>query len=113
MAYISHEKVCKDWRKQGRPKESCHPARLAKLNSQRNLQRIVRQEEAQKARENHDDLMSTFKENISQVCNKLRKIRGENVKNVNIPYIETLNGRFSRNNVLEGFCSNTTHKLVR
>ena len=42
-----------------------------------------------------------------QVCNKLRKIRGENSRNVNIPFIETLNGTFSGNNVLEGFCSNT------
>ena len=74
MAYIDHEKVCKEWRKQARPKDSSHPARLAKLNSQRNLQRIVRQEESMKARENHDELMSTFKQNIGQVCNKLRKI---------------------------------------
>ena len=26
---------------------------------------------------------------------------------MNIPFIETLNGTFSGNNVLEGFCSNT------
>jgi hypothetical protein len=51
--------------------------------------------------------MLTFKQNISQVCQKLKKIRGEEIKNVNIPFIETLNGKYSGNNVLEGFCSNT------
>ena len=35
MAYIRHEKVCNDWRKQGRPKEASHRARIAKLESQR------------------------------------------------------------------------------
>ena len=80
---------------------------MAKLASQRLLQKIVREEETMKAHKNHDDLMSAFKENISQVCNKLKKIRGENVKNVNIPFIQTLNGIYSGQNVLEGFCSNT------
>ena len=31
---ISHEKVCKEWRRQGRPQDANHPARIAKLNSQ-------------------------------------------------------------------------------
>ena len=51
--------------------------------------------------------MATFNQNIGQVCNKLKKIRGENIKRVDIPFIETLNGTFSGDNVLEGFCSNT------
>ena len=106
-AYMSHESVCKEWRRQGRPKDINHPARIAKLSSQRNLQRIVRHEQSMKARKNHDDLMATFQQNISQVCNKLKKIRGENVRNSDITFIETLNGPFSGNNVLEGFCSNT------
>ena len=106
-AFVKHEKVCKDWREQGRPQDASHPAKMAKLASQRLLQKIVCEEETMKAHKNHDDLMSTFKENISQVCNKLKKIRGENVKNVNIPFIQTLNGIYSGQNVLEGFCSNT------
>ena len=84
-AYLSHERVCIEWRKQGRPKDATHPAKQAKLQSQQNLQRIAREEESLKAMQNHDDLMSTFKDNISQVCNKLRKIRGGNLKSVNIP----------------------------
>jgi hypothetical protein len=32
--------------------------------------------------------MSTYKENISQVCNKLKKIRGENLKSTDIPFID-------------------------
>ena len=56
-----------------------------------NLQRIVRHEQSMKARKNHDDLMATFQQNISQVCNKLKKICGENVCNSDITFIETLN----------------------
>ena len=107
LAYESHEKICKDWRIQGRPQDVNHPAKIAKINSQRTLQRIAREEENVKAHQNHDDLMSTFHQNISQVCSKLRKIRGENSKTVNLPFINTLNGTYSGNNVLEGFCCNT------
>ena len=51
--------------------------------------------------------MDTFSKNINQICNKLKKIRGDKSRNVEISSIETLNGTFSGNNVLEGFCSNT------
>ena len=51
--------------------------------------------------------METHNTNIGQVCNKLKKIRGDNIKNIEIPFIETLAGKFSGENVLEGFCSNT------
>ena len=106
-AYIEHEQVCIEWRKQGRPAHASHPAKIAKLNSQRKIQKIARDAEALNARKNHDDLMATFNQNKGQVCNKLKKIRGENIKRVDIPFIETLNGTFSGDNVLEGFCSNT------
>ena len=36
-----------------------------------------------------------------------KEIRGENLKSINIPFIETLNGIYTGDNVLEGFCSNT------
>ena len=106
-AYFAHERVCKEWREQGRPQVPNHPAKIAKVASQRNLQRIGREEESLKAMTNHDDLMKTFKLDISQVCRKLKKIHGENSKNVNITFIETLNGTYRGENVLEGFCSNT------
>ena len=107
QAYDEHETICKAWRKDGRPRDPNHPSRVAKLNSQRKLQNIAREERALKARLTHDDLMSTFNSNISQVCNKLKKIRGEPIKKIHIPFIETLKGTYSGNNVLEGFCANT------
>ena len=55
----------------------------------------------------HEELMSTFSTNISQVCRKLRQIRGVHSKSLDFPFIETLNGKYSGNNILEGFCSNT------
>ena len=107
LAYIEHDRICNEWRKQGRPALSTHPARIAKLKSQRNLQKITREEESFKAQKDHEELMNTFNININQIYNKLKKIRGDNLKNIDIPFIETLNGTFSGENVLEGFCSNT------
>jgi hypothetical protein len=101
MAFNTHENVCRQWRLQSRPKDANHPAKIANLQSQRNLQHISGEEESLKAHKNHEDLMSTFKQDISQVCQKLKKIRGEKIINVNI------NGVDSGNNGLEGFCSNT------
>ena len=107
MAYSEHEKVCNEWRKQGRPSLSTHPAKIAKVFSQRNLQKITRIEEALTAQRHHEELMDSFNNDINKIYNKLKKIRGDNVKKVDIPIIETLNGTYSGENVLEGFCSNT------
>ena len=41
-AYQQHETVCKEWRLAGRPSEISHPAKIKKLKTQRNLQRIAR-----------------------------------------------------------------------
>ena len=106
-AYKSHENVCTEWRKQGRPSLSSHPAKIAKTNSQRELQKVAREEEALRAQKNHMDLMDTFDKNINEICNKLKRIRGDTPKRVDIDLIETLNGTFTGDNVLEGFCSNT------
>ena len=38
---------------------------------------------------------------------KLKKSRGENTKAHDIPFIETLAGKFTGTNVLEGFAQNT------
>ena len=60
-----------------------------------------------KAQRYNEDLMNTFDKNINDIYYKLKKIRGDNTKRNDITMIETLNGTFSGNNVLEGFCSNT------
>ena len=51
--------------------------------------------------------MDVHFKDISRVCHKLKKIRGENYEHSKIPSIDTLCGRFSSVNVLEGFCTNT------
>ena len=56
-AYQMHRKMCNEWRKAGRPEAADHPAKKAKLASQRNIQKKSRVEEATKAKTNHNDLM--------------------------------------------------------
>ena len=51
--------------------------------------------------------METHDTDMSKIFNKLKKIRGDNRKSVEIPFIETLAGKYSGSNVLEGFCANT------
>ena len=60
LAYDEHEKICIEWRKQGRPSVATHPAKIAKTLSQQLLQRITREEEALKAQRNNEDLMNPF-----------------------------------------------------
>lgn len=108
-AHISHKKVCQDWRNAGRPKDAEHPAKQAKLKSQRKIQKIVREEEANKAQTNHNDLMLTHDKNLSDVCKKLKKICGEHSKISPIPEIQTFLGSYKSQNVLEGFRANTEH----
>ena len=106
-AYKLHENICKQWRVAGRPQSNLHPAKAAKLESQRSLQQIARQEDAVKALKNHEELMHTHANDINQVCKKLKTIRGVSIKSIDIPYIETLCGTYRGENVLEGFCANT------
>ena len=47
-ALKNHEQICKLWRKEGRPLNKEHPIRLAKVESQRKLQRITRSEKLAK-----------------------------------------------------------------
>ena len=56
--------------------------------------------------------METHSQDINQVCKKLKKIRGDKSKNLDIPFIETLCGIYSGENVLEGFCANTEKLCV-
>ena len=108
-AYKNHSKICNDWRKAGRPKENTNPAKAAKIESQRYLQKIQREEASIKAKTQHNDLMDTFNKNLSEVCIKLKKIRGEHCKQNEISEIETYLGRYTGDNVLEGFRANTEY----
>ena len=106
-AYEEHAQICKKWRLAGRPKENSHPAKNDKLMSQRNLQKITRDSESFTAIKNHNELMGTYYADISQVCSKLKHIRGDNKKSLGIPSIETVCGIYEGRNVLEGFRANT------
>ena len=108
-AHKSHIRICKEWRKAGRPSSDEHPAKLAKKESQRNLQKIARQEEELKSIEENEDLMNAHAKNITETCRKLKSIRGENKKSVIISEIKTFLGTYKSQNVLEGFRANTEH----
>ena len=53
--------------------------------------------------------METNASNIGLTCRKLKKIRGDNIKETEIQEIETLLGTFKGLNVLEGFRANTEY----
>ena len=108
-AHKNHIRICKEWRKAGRPSSDEHPAKLAKKESQRNLQKIARQEEHSKVTAQNDDLMHAHKNNITETWDKLKKIRGESKKSADIPEVKTLNGTYRNQNVLEGFRANTEY----
>jgi hypothetical protein len=107
IAYNEHSSICKEWRLAGRPQEKSHPARAAKLASQRRLQNISRESESSLAIKHHNELMDTYYSNLSQVSAKLKKIRGDKCKSMDIPLIKTICGTYEDVNVLEGFRSNT------
>ena len=106
-AHRHHKKVFVDWRKAGRPTDSDHPAKAAVLISRRKIQQIARNETTHKSIELHNSLMHTHNTNISKVSAQLKKARGETYARTEIPFIETLAGYYSGNNVLEGFAANT------
>ena len=113
VAYEEHEKVCREWRNLGRPTEKTHPARIAKLLSQRKLQKIAREEEASRAQSNHERLMNNFYNNTEELHRILRNIRGERQHENTIPFLNTLSGTYSGENILEGFCANTEALCVQ
>ena len=51
--------------------------------------------------------MKSYNTDINAVYKKLKKLRGENKKSPQIPFLETLEGVFSGEEVLEGFRRNT------
>ena len=83
-AYSNHRRICAEWRKAGRPCAAEHPAKAAKLNSQRLIQKLSRDEESDKAKTQHEELMDTHNKNISDVYKKLKKINGDTVKSSDI-----------------------------
>ena len=108
-AYKEHLKICKEWRRSGRPSSNNHPAKIAKLKSQRRLQALQREEIANKAKTQHNDLMETHDKEISEVYKKLQKIRGKHQNPSNISEINTFLGTYKGDNVLEGFRANTEY----
>ena len=60
-----------------------------------------------KSRNLHNELMDVHFKDISRVCQKLKEIRGENCFKSKIPFVETLCGKYTGDNVLEGLCANT------
>ena len=108
-AYLNHIKICKEWRLAGRPKDNTHHTKLAKLESQRRLQKLQRDEAFEKVKKQHGELMDTFSQNLSETCVKLKKIRGEKFKPNSIPELKTFLGQYNGDNVLEGFRANTEY----
>ena len=108
-AYNEHRKICKEWRKSGRPSSNKHPAKIKKLESQRRLQKLQRDEASSQSKAQHDDLMETFDKNISEVSKTLQMIRGSQQKQTDISEIETFLGYYRGDNVLEGFRANTEY----
>ena len=106
-AHSNHKNVCSEWRKAGRPKDFLHPAKANVLYSRRNLQQISRYEDSSNSINLHNDLMDTFATDVNKIYPKLKKARGENNSNIEIPFIDTLAGRYDGSNILEGFCANT------
>lgn len=72
-ANLDHKKTCKQWRAAGRPSDNLHPMKIKKLQSQRLLQKISRDEQSSKAIDQHNELMETHENDIGQVCRKLKK----------------------------------------
>ena len=65
----------------------------------------MRNERNARSEKNHNELMETHCNNIAKVSKKLNQLGCGN-KTPELEFIDTLNGRYSGDNVLEGFCSN-------
>ena len=107
QAYQDHRRICSDWRTAGRPSDKHNIFKMQKLQSQKKLQKLSRAEKNMKALNAHNELMEAHSTSFSQMFHKLQKLRSDNLKRSEIPFIDTLAGRYSCQNVLEGFCRNT------
>ena len=95
-AYQEHVNADKKWRKSGRPTNSDDPSVIARKETRARLQKVRKDETNNRQRNINDDLMDTHR-NISN---------GSKGQNNPIDFIDTLVGRFSGENVLEGFAAN-------
>ena len=55
----------------------------------------------------HEDLMKSHEKEMSRTCALLKSYRNEKIQQQDIPFIETMDGIFYGDNVLEGFRYNT------
>ena len=92
-AHAEHKKSFSEWRKAGRPSDKSHPAKAQVLHSRRHLQKTAREENNNKSIEFANDLIDTFKNDINNVCSKLKKYRGQENRSLEIPSIQTLAGK--------------------
>ena len=106
-AYQEHVNADKKWRKSGRPTNSDDPSVIARKETRARLQKVRKDETNNRQRKINEDLMDTLLNNISNVSKNLKKIsNGSKGQNNPIDFIDTLVGRFSGENVLEGFAAN-------
>ena len=105
-AYLQHKKICKIWRESGRPNDSLHPAKAAKLQSQRLIQKLARLEHNKNMINFQNELMEMSRDNMGAVCAKMKHFRGSNSTSTDIPYLDTLCGKYEGANILEGFRRN-------
>ena len=108
QAFKNHRQICKQWRLAGRPMSPHHPAKAAKISSQRFIQKLRHENRDAETRAFNNDLMNTYHSNISQVYSKLNKF-SQNTSQAAISEIETLKGTFQGNEVLEGFRVNSEY----
>ena len=103
IAHAEHANICRIWRQAGRPFDNNHPAKHNKIMSQRKLQNIARTYESEKSINLQNKLMNLKSNEFPKVCRLLKPKKTE----LDIPYIDTLVGKYSDVNVLEGFRKNT------
>ena len=104
-AWKIYNRAFKQYNIAGKPTEKSHPAKKARDEARGNLRKIRRMERKSTSEKNHNELMKTHKENVAKVSKTLKQISGLN-KSTKISFIDTLKGRYSDENVLEGFCAN-------
>ena len=68
---------------------------------------MTRKANLDKEKKFQDKVMSQGKNNMSAVCSLLQSKRGDSKRSPDIPYIDTLDGLYEGENVLEGFRTNT------
>ena len=76
----------------GRPQNEDNPTKIAKKQSRKLLQNIIRNEEKEKFLKLNLEVMKLHNNNFTQLCKKLKYARGELINPVKLSHLETLNG---------------------